>query len=63
MVIDPGGVHWRHDDPVAPGDPDRIIVAFTKWDEPIGRELRAVTRTVAQEFGRRWSRDSRRWRR
>ena len=36
MVIDPGGVHWRHDDPVAPGDPDRIILAFTKWDEPAG---------------------------
>jgi glycine/D-amino acid oxidase-like deaminating enzyme len=36
MVIDPGGVHWRHDDPVAPGDPDRITLAFTKWDEPPG---------------------------
>ena len=36
MVIDPGGVHWRHDDPVAPGDPDRITLAFTKWDEPAG---------------------------
>src|SRR5688572_16486552 len=34
MVIDPGGVHWRHDDPVAQGEPDRIIVAFTKWNEP-----------------------------
>ena len=26
MVIDPDGMHWRHDDPVAPGDPDRIVV-------------------------------------
>src|SRR6266511_1668191 len=33
MVVDPGGVHWRHDDPVQPDDPDRIIVAFTNWNE------------------------------
>ncbi len=39
MVIDPGGVHWRHDDALAPGDPDRIILAFTKWDEPAGENL------------------------
>ena len=39
MVIDPGGVHWRHDDAVAPGDPDRIILAFTKWDEPAGENF------------------------
>ncbi|HUU33032.1 MAG TPA: FAD-binding oxidoreductase, partial [Vicinamibacterales bacterium] len=39
MVIDPGGVHWRHDDAVVPGEPDRIILAFTKWDEPEGENL------------------------
>ncbi len=39
MVIDPGGVHWRHDDALAPGDPDRIILAFTNWDEPAGENL------------------------
>ena len=39
MVIDPGGVHWRHDDAIAPGDPDRIILAFTRWDEPEGENL------------------------
>ena len=39
MVIDPGGVHWRHDDAVAPGGPDRIILAFTKWDELAGENL------------------------
>lgn len=39
VVIDPGGVHWRHDDPVAPGDPDRIIVACTKLDEPAGENF------------------------
>ena len=39
MVIDPGGVHWRHDDPVAPGEPDRIILAFTNWDEPAGERF------------------------
>jgi FAD-dependent oxidoreductase domain-containing protein 1 len=39
MVIDPGGVHWRHEDPVDDGDPDRIIVAFTKWNEPAGENF------------------------
>ena len=39
VVVDPGGVHWRHDDPVAPGDPDRIIVARTKLDEPPGERF------------------------
>lgn len=39
MVVDPGGMHWRHDDAVAPGEPDRLILAFTKWDEPEGENL------------------------
>ncbi len=39
MVIDPGGVHWRHDDAVTAGGPDRIILAFTKWDEPAGENF------------------------
>ena len=39
VVVDPGGVHWRHDDPVALGDPDRIIVARTKLDEPPGENF------------------------
>lgn len=39
MVIDPDGVHWRHDDALADGDPDRIILAFTRWDEPAGENL------------------------
>jgi glycine/D-amino acid oxidase-like deaminating enzyme len=39
MVIDPGGVHWRHDDAATPADADRIVVAFTKWDEPLGENF------------------------
>ena len=39
VVIDPGGVHWRHDDPLDPGDPDRIIVARTRHDEPPGENF------------------------
>jgi FAD-dependent oxidoreductase domain-containing protein 1 len=50
MVIDPGGVHWRHDDPVAQGEPDRIIVAFTKWNEPVGENLQPDTARWASEF-------------
>ena len=50
MVIDPGGVHWRHDDPIAPGDADRIIVAFTKWDEPEGENFSADRERWEREF-------------
>ena len=39
VVIDPGGVHWRHDDPVVSGDPDRIIVARTRLEEPPGENF------------------------
>jgi len=38
MVVDPGGVHWRHDDGTA-DVADRIIIAFTKWDEPAGENF------------------------
>jgi FAD-dependent oxidoreductase domain-containing protein 1 len=50
MVIDPGGVHWRHDDPVENGDPDRIIVAFTNWDEPAGENFEADMNRWSREF-------------
>jgi glycine/D-amino acid oxidase-like deaminating enzyme len=36
MVIDPSGVHWRHDDT---GVPDRIVVARTRPDEPPGENF------------------------
>ena len=39
VVIDPTGVHWRHDDPIAESDPDRLIVAHTKLDEPPGENF------------------------
>lgn len=50
MVIDPGGVHWRHDDPASPGDRDRIIVAFTRWDEPTGENFAAAMERWPAEF-------------
>jgi FAD-dependent oxidoreductase domain-containing protein 1 len=50
MVIDPGGVHWRHEDPAAPGDPDRIIVAFTNWDQPIGETFECDANRWRREF-------------
>lgn len=50
MVIDPGGVHWRHDDPLSKTEPDRIIVAFTKWDEPVGENFTPATERWAAEF-------------
>lgn len=39
MLIDPGGVHWRHDDAAEPGGPDKIILAFTNWHEQPGDNL------------------------
>jgi FAD-dependent oxidoreductase domain-containing protein 1 len=50
MVIDPGGVHWRHDDGVADGDPDRIIVALTRWDEPLGENFEPAPERWEREF-------------
>ena len=50
MVIDPGGVHWRHEDPVHDGDPDRIIVAFTKWNEPTGENFEVDHSRWNREF-------------
>lgn len=50
MVIDPGGVHWRHDDPTSPTDRDAIIVAFTNWDEAIGENFDADESRWSREF-------------
>ena len=50
MVIDPGGVHWRHDDPTSPGDADRIIAAFTKWDEAVGENYTPAMERWNAEF-------------
>jgi glycine/D-amino acid oxidase-like deaminating enzyme len=49
MLIDPGGVHWRHDDASQPGGADKIILAFTNWNERPGENL------VADEA--RWQKD------
>ena len=35
-MIDPTGVHWRHEDPDADDERDRIIIAHTKMDEDPG---------------------------
>ena len=39
VVIDPTGVHWRHDDPVTDSDPDRLLVACTRPGEPPGENF------------------------
>ena len=49
MLIDPGGVHWRHDDPVQPSDRDAIILAFTNWNEQPGENF--------EPDETRWTRD------
>jgi FAD-dependent oxidoreductase domain-containing protein 1 len=50
MVIDPGGVHWRHVDGDAAGDRDRIVVALTRWDEPLGENFSPAHERWTQEF-------------
>jgi glycine/D-amino acid oxidase-like deaminating enzyme len=49
MVIDPSGVHWRHDDPLTDSEPDRIVVACTKWDDAPGERF--------EPDEARWTRD------
>ena len=39
MVIDPTGVHWRHDDALTIATPDQLIVAHTRLDEPPGESF------------------------
>ena len=39
MLIDPGGVHWRHDDATEAGGEDKIILAFTNWGELPGENF------------------------
>lgn len=50
MIVDPSGVHWRHDDPTEPDAQDGIIVAFTKWDEPTGENFDADQTRWEREF-------------
>ncbi len=50
MVIDPGGVHWRHDDPTEPDMTDGLILASTKWDEPTGEHFDADHQRWEAEF-------------
>lgn len=50
MLIDPGGVHWRHDDAVEAGGPDRIILAFTNWNEQPGENLVADAERWQRDF-------------
>ena len=39
VVVDPTGVHWRHEDPDGPDDSDRIVGARTKPDEVPGENF------------------------
>ncbi len=50
MVIDPGGVHWRHDDPIEPEMKDGIILASTLWDESPGENFDADDARWDREF-------------
>jgi glycine/D-amino acid oxidase-like deaminating enzyme len=50
VVIDPGGVHWRHNDPATPADPDAITVAFTNWAESPGENFEADESRWRREF-------------
>ncbi len=50
MVIDPGGVHWRHADARSDAEPDRIVVALTKWGEALGENFAPDTGRWAAEF-------------
>jgi glycine/D-amino acid oxidase-like deaminating enzyme len=50
MIIDPGGVHWRHDDPIGAGDRDGIIAAFTNWNEAAGERFESDDARWEAEF-------------
>jgi FAD-dependent oxidoreductase domain-containing protein 1 len=50
MLIDPGGVHWRHDDATETGGADKIILAFTNWNEQPGENLVADDERWKKDF-------------
>jgi glycine/D-amino acid oxidase-like deaminating enzyme len=50
MVVDPSGLHWRHDDAVLPGEPDRIVLARTKHDETPGENFTCDAARWAADF-------------
>lgn len=50
MLIDPDGVHWRHDDATEPGGADQIILAFTNWKEQPGENLAPDHERWARDF-------------
>jgi FAD-dependent oxidoreductase domain-containing protein 1 len=50
MMIDPSGVHWRHDDPDHVSDLDRIVVAYTRRDEPAGENFACDDSRWEREF-------------
>jgi glycine/D-amino acid oxidase-like deaminating enzyme len=50
MVIDPTGVHWRHDDPDHLSDLDRIVVARTYSDEPFGENFECDAARWERDF-------------
>lgn len=50
MVIDPSGVHWRHDDARSPGGIDRIVVARTNVDEPEGENFSCDSSRWARDY-------------
>ena len=50
MVIDPSGLHWRHDDALVPGGPDRIVLARTKHHETPGENFTCDAARWPAEF-------------
>jgi glycine/D-amino acid oxidase-like deaminating enzyme len=50
MIVDPSGVHWRHDDPQRIDEQDQIIVARTKLDEPPGENFACDMSRWEQDF-------------
>jgi len=50
MVIDPSGLHWRHDDAPTSDGPDRIVLAKTKHDETPGENLTCDDARWTAEF-------------
>ena len=50
VVIDPTGVHWRHEDPLTEEDDDRIIVARTAMDEVPGENFTCDLDRWARDF-------------
>lgn len=50
MIFDPGGTHWRLDDPRTPDEAERLVVGRSRENEPVGENFECDSRRLHEEM-------------